>query len=204
MRACRILRRGNINLSEEFKQFWEQIHQNTFPLGFRFSDLFPSNSIRLHALPDSRLASLDIEYQIYLNRAKELGNEILGHASQCWIVVSHVKQDLNRFEDSHLLSLIKKFNLYDRLEFVDRFEAETDQILWVAHAAKMQWFSDGFDPELIDIADDVWPRPFWVSSSTGAIFAPYEGGFDIVVKDKVCLATLKSDYADWLPPKLYS
>ncbi len=38
----------------------------------------------------------------------------------------------------------------------------------------------------------------WISSSTGAVFAPYDGGFDLFLPDAGMALELRRRHPDWL------
>jgi hypothetical protein len=55
-----------------------------------------------------------------------------------------------------------------------------------------------FDKLLTAIADDEVDFVFWMNRENGAIFAPYDGGFDLFPSTDAQVDELKKSYPDWL------
>ena len=78
---------------------------------------------------------------------------------------------------------------------------ELDARLELARAREQQlrWqlSQQTFDARLLEIADDT-ERSLWMNRATGAIFAPYDGGFDLFPCSHADAAALRTEHADWL------
>jgi hypothetical protein len=111
----------------------------------------------------------------------------LGEGTLAWIVEAH--------PDSSE-SVQSAYELHFVTRFVD------DEIDYVVRADLMEWEGKPFDSTVALIADDVGPPTLWMSPRTGAVFAPYDGGFDLFPASAEEAISLKSDFSQWLSPRV--
>lgn len=138
--------------------------------------------VRFHSLPESkRYATSDAERELILSRARILANRILGKGALAWIVDVHPSE-----------SVQSAYELPPATRFVD------DEIGYAVRAGLMEWEGKPFDSTVISVADDVGPRTLWMSPKDGAVFAPYDGGFDLFPASAEETTSLKSDFSQWL------
>jgi hypothetical protein len=72
----------------------------------------------------------------------------------------------------------------------------------MVYAAQNQWTDHAFDDLLWAIANEQAPRTLWMSVSTGAVFAPYDGGADLFLPTAQQVDDLRAKHRHWLssPP----
>jgi hypothetical protein len=171
-------------IASVFRTEWSRHHEGRHPAGWLLRQHKDLPWVRFHALPDSkRYAETEIERQIILTRGNRLGDRLLGAGTSCWLV------GLNTCETERAWVDVGEY-LRDEgghQEFLIRFSVQA-----------VQWRAGAFDAILTSVADDD-ARYLWVNRLSGAIFAPYDGGFDLFspVPDEV--AALKTEMTDWLP-----
>ena len=140
--------------------------------------------VRFHSLPASkRYADTDEEMEIILDRGNQLGNEVLGRMSDCWIV--HARRDCETKAGA----------------FSGDWEEEPgvdDAAIWRFFVKKRRWIAGKFDKELEELADDAPFYTTWFNPKSGKVFAPYDGGFDLFVSSAREVTRLKRRYRSWL------
>lgn len=191
--------------THKFKEFWTQKFNDEPPLSFRLKDSFNPQWLRFHALPNSkRYPENQTEYEIVLQRANDLAGVVLGENSECWMVCCYPLDNHEGSEEEHASfgSLKNTYGITKAFEFKDIYEAPSDQSLWVAYAKLARWNYGKFNQHLIDIADEAWPKLYWISVETRNIFAPYDGGFDLILSSHNFRSDLRKEYSNWLSDHL--
>lgn len=184
---------------QSFQKYWLENFGDEPPLSYRFKNSFHKNWIRFHALPESkRYADTQNEYDIILERANILAGIVLGENSQCW-AFSNIPKELLLEEDKDILQFIKKFEMTKNFTFEEKEEDPTDRPQWVSFSGLTKWKNKKFDAHLLEIADDeAWPKLSWVSTENNNIFAPYDGGFDVISYSTELISELRSKFSQWL------
>lgn len=189
----------------EFETFWADSFGEIPPLGYlltaHFSD---ARWVRFHALPDSkRYAGNDTERAIVLARANELAGWVLGVGTPCWMIAnSHPHQEEIRARlrpDQRFVREI--FGLPESHAWVDENEDPDERTVWTTYAGECAWQPGAFDEAIGLVADDVESGVLWVSKNTKAVFAPYDGGFDLIVNSAREVQELNEKFTDWLSPR---
>ncbi|WP_129586340.1 DUF3885 domain-containing protein [Sphingomonas montana] len=75
---------------------------------------------------------------------------------------------------------------------------DPDEPVWSFHARRERWRAETYDAELISIAEDQPRRAIWMRCEDGAVFAPYDGGFDLFPTSWETVNHLKAEWPDWL------
>jgi hypothetical protein len=92
----------------------------------------------------------------------------------------------------------QRFFQQNEMTRIQRIPAPDDpDIAYDIFAAKVVWRRGAFDSALRAIADDEL-RVMWMSNITGAIFAPYDGGTDLILPKVEHIRALTLAYSDWL------
>jgi len=184
---------------QNFQEYWAEHFGDEPPLSYRFKHSFWKNWIRFHALPESkRYADTQAEYDIILKRANILANIVLGEDTECWIF-STIPEYLLLQQDQDVISFLEKFNLTKNFSFEENEEDSADRPCWVSFSRLSKWKNKKFDTHLLDIADDeAWPKLSWVSTKNNNIFAPYDGGFDLILSSHNTITELRLKFPEWL------
>lgn len=169
---------------ESFIDSWRVFHPRSHPVGYLMKWSEAERWVRFHSLPESkRYAESDSERELILSRARALAGRILGNGLPAWVVETRPE------------SVPPMPPAYE-LHFVTRFVDEN--IDFAVRAGLVAWDGAPFDSTVISIADDVGPRTLWMSPKDGAVFAPYDGGFDLFPATAEDVISLKSDFPHWL------
>jgi hypothetical protein len=185
----------------EFERAWMQWHAGYFPVGYMLRLAGKRHWLRFHSLPLSkRYADTDEEREILLARQNELAADVLGVGHPCWLVQTCWEAVEGRREITDpevMFRACRDYQLSWSFRFVD--DMEDGEGAWNVHAAKTTWSAGAFDALLVARADDMAAPTLWMSASTGAIFAPYDGGVDLFLPSREMKRDLKARRADWLP-----
>lgn len=134
---------------------------------------------------------------IILNRQNIIAGEIIGNGKACWMVsylyVYDEDDSSDHFWRNNHTSLFEKYALTP----VFRIYVPEDECHFDIFARKTVWLADTFDEALRDIANDE-VRALWMSDTDGAIFAPYDGGMDLILPDPLSITNLSLKFSDWL------
>lgn len=167
----------------EFRRDWAQFHPSCLPLGWMLRNRAGSPWVRFHALPGSkRYADDEAERDIILSRAHALGDGLLGVDQCCWVIEAETGDPSAPSE-------------------VALSGAETDdpdEPVWSFYARRERWRAGTHDAKLLSIADDKPRRAIWMRCDDGAVFAPYDGGFDLFPTSWEAVSHLKFGWPDWL------
>lgn len=182
-----------------FETEWDQRYGEYRPAGFAMRTGGAKHWVRFHALPESkRYAETKAERAIVLARMNTLAMAVLGNAS-CWIVQTTYRDlEAETDEVEHLWPPAVTLELPVAFQFEGNDDEACGEGLWIVHAAEDHWKTGRFDQILEAIADDTAASTLWMSRSTGAVFAPYDGGVDLFLPTQADVDHLKVRYSDWL------
>ena len=126
------------------------------------------------------------EKQTILARADELATEILGEKADCWLVECR-KGRLGR----PFMTRVKGHSVLDIAE-------PEDDYIWTAHVSPARWKAGSARRLLWQVAQDRTGPTLWINRTSGAIFAPYDGGFDLFPASLQHVEALRQKHSNWL------
>ncbi len=172
-----------------FQREWAEYHGEAPPLAFVLRNSSQKLWLRFHALPGSkRYASEIVERLSIRARANALACEVLGNGADCWLVQCRIGEYTKPFWKPLAIEPIEGL----------RFPDPEDDHHWLAMVSAVRWKVGMFDDLLNEIADDETGPTLWMSRRNGALFAPYDGGFDLFPSTASEVVRLKTIYGDWL------
>ena len=170
--------------AEEFRRDWGAYYSTCPPLGWTLRNRVGLPWVRFHALPGSkRYADNQAEQSIILSRANALGDGLLGADQWCWIVEGETDGPSAPSEVA--------------LSWTET--DDPDDPTWSFYARRERWRAGTSDAKLLSIADDEPRRAIWMRCDDGAVFAPYDGGFDLFPISWEAVSQLKAAWPAWLP-----
>jgi hypothetical protein len=186
-----------------FSAIWRDCFGNSEPIGYRLREDFPDRWFRIHSLPNSkRYADTSAERSILLERANRLGDTVLGGRAPCWMIASYPSDvnDPNNVNDltSEPRKTKEDFALPYSHVWSDLHEAPADRFPWECFAASTTWESGKFNAAILRIADDEEDATLWFSPERASVFAPYDGGVDVIVGQGSGVNRLERQYRDWM------
>ena len=185
-------------MGEDFVTAWRRWFPEAPPVGWGLRKAHAANWVRFHSLPGSkRYAEDDAERAIVLERANVLAEETLGVGNASWLAVPIIEEgDLFSAAQSDLLGRhgLSHAGVFE-IDFGN--EAFPELTPWTYYAGLTTWRPQAFDGLLLSVADDQH-RAVWLNPASGAVFAPYDGGFDLFPFSNSEVERLRVKYADWL------
>lgn len=172
---------------------WMRGHFGTTPpVGHRLREAHPERWLRLHSLPGSkRYAEDDAERAEIRRRAWAAASELFETGKPVWLVARSFEVDVSPTDSESRPAST-------RVEFPDPADDETI----VAFVARTTWPDADFERWIDAIADDGPWRAVWFAEATGEAFAPYDGGFDLVLASAERAEALRRVFPpDWFPSR---
>lgn len=189
----------------DFASFWRQTCGDILPLGYLLKHHFADSGwVRFHSLPaGKRYADTDAEKAMVLARANALADRVIGADGACWMAVNGTpRQDEMRAKFHPGERPVRElFDLPFSHAWTDPQDDPEDRVAWTTYARECRWQSGAFDEAIRLVADDIETGVFWISTDRRAIFAPYDGGVDVVVEGAAEAAALGERFPEWLSPR---
>lgn len=190
---------AHMDNAQQFRAEWSRYYGALPPLAWM---LRPDPSLpwtRFHGLPNAKqYTDNDRERAISLERANTIGTGLLGDGAPCWLIHGAVGEDA-------LAEVSLEWQDKDGDEDGTEDETEDPDARWLFSAQKVIWRANAFDAQLAVIAEDDGCPVLWMARDTGALFAPYPGGFDVFPRSWPEVERLKGTWPDWLastiPPR---
>jgi hypothetical protein len=174
---------NDLPLISQFRGDWDQYRPGCLPLGWALRQVGDAPWVRFHALPGSkRYADDQVERRTILLRANSLADRLLGSGQLCWVVEAQAIGNDGSGE----------------LAMTAAESTDPDDAVWNFYVRRDRWLAGAFDDKLLSIAEDEPGRAIWVRCDNGAVFAPYDGGFDLFPTTWQAVADLRAERPDWL------
>jgi len=186
--------------SKMYPPWWSGRYGETAPLGHRLRAAFPERWFRIHSLPSSkRYPDSDAEREELLQRQDAVASEVL--RSSCRLIAP-VYEAADVGASAHLDGFPgRPFDCFAAFRaprdcdgFGDDVDVPFDLSFWVAHS---DWSLASEQSLLLAIAEDEL-RVLWMDTISGEIFAPYDGGVDVIALDAERRDSLRSKFSPWL------
>jgi len=184
-----------------FEDDWRCFYPGADPIGWMMRRAGAKHWVRFHSLPASkRYAETDEERGILLARQNALADVVLGPQAPCWLAQIYWETPegyVDLGDDLH--PQLKWPN--DSFQQAFRFladEGDDEEHAWNAYASNVRWVAGAFDDLLRAIADEDAAPTLWMSTASGAVFAPYDGGVDLFLPSAGEVAVLKAAHGEWL------
>jgi hypothetical protein len=181
-----------------FLSNWQRFYPASIPVNHSLKISESNRWVRFHSLPESqRYATNDEEMNVILHRQNVLAGSVLGEGAACWMIDrayfapggDPIDPNYAYFADGTPMTWVQAIP--------DDEDDENDNLSHNIYVAEVIWRAGAFDTLLRDIAN--WKAVnMWMSRKTGAIFAPYDGGVDIILPTLVEVRALIMEHFDWL------
>lgn len=181
--------------TRQFWRTWRGFYGETPPLGFLLRQRYPDRWFRAHMLPESRRDPEDAaDWQELLLRYRRLAAEVLAEGESCWLVHAY-SYGIER-SDRRRHAVRGHEQLKELGEHIEGTAWGDDP--WRFYGAREGWDFGVRGQLWWDIADGRDGCALVVSTATGAVFAPYDGGIDLFVTVPESVAGLRLKYREWL------
>jgi hypothetical protein len=187
---------------EDFKKLWTNRYPGSEPISYTFRHKYPHRWFRIHSLPDSkRNPDNEDEWTIILERQNSIMTDIFGDGSKILILTGDYhfegNTELHPIDD---VDSIKEFS-FNKLDDIDLHKFYPDEYdnghVFRPIFCDSNWAPHKFDNVLRDIAQDS-VRVFSMSVDNDTLIVPYDGGVDLILKDRETRDQYKSKYSGWL------
>jgi hypothetical protein len=182
-----------------FEKDWRRFYPAADPVGWMMRNACAKHYARFHSLPLSKqYADTDAERQIILYRQNTLLGEVLGEGRPFWLTETSCELRPEEYE-VHPRMAWPKYKFEPALRFLEEEGDPEFERTWITSASRQTWKAGAFDDLLWAIADEKAYHILWMAPSTGAVFAPYDGGVDLFLPTSDLVKELKIKHHDWLP-----
>lgn len=170
-----------------FEELWSQSFGNLAPVGHVLRREHEDRWTRFHALPGSkRYASSEEEKRVILSRAHTLALDMFDDTTAVWLCVWSPSEYAMRHDIPWC---------FDRI--IEKGETESEDWVGAFHARPERWIAGRKDDLLTEIAEDR-ERAIFFDAGTQRVFAPYDGGFDMIWSDVDEARLARKRHRDWL------
>jgi hypothetical protein len=160
---------------------WWGIHfPDSPPVGFMLRQKYPERWLRIHSLPESkRYAETEGEYEELLLRHNAVATETLGEGSRCYLIQGFWVEPDDE-EDGWTVAI-------EGRDQSVRFEI-----------AETVWRTGEHDALIREVADWEMANVVFASRESGCVYAPYDGGTDLILQDSGQRDRMRQTYRAWL------
>jgi hypothetical protein len=188
-----------------FYQYWNHNFDQCPLLGYVLKYKFENNWIRIHNLPEAkRYATDDHEMEEILNRQNTLLAELADKVGTRIIIVTGeylLKEDLsakNHIAIAHEILRDYDFKILPSIDLYDQYpEFINENVFYRPAFALSEWQPQLHNALLKAIANDQL-RAFFIFPVGKILFAPYDGGVDMIIFDEAKYNFIKKEFGMWL------
>ena len=178
-------------MEKEFEKFWGVNFSDAVPLYYTLRDTYSENWLRIHSLPDSkRYADSKEEMEMILSRNNQIISDEINDNDEIYLV----KTDSSNKDNSIIYHSIIYKKVPKLKSIIKNYDEELDIDVFVS---KNIWVKNKFNNLLEDIANNK-ADVFIISIKDQLIFIAYDGGMDIIYKNKEQRDYYKTKYKEWL------
>jgi hypothetical protein len=190
--------------TNQFRCFWQKHFLNCFPVSYLFKRDLANRWFRFHSLLESkRYAEDQTEVAELLARQNTVLLDVIGTDDEC-VLVSGNYADSPLAENLKNCPALAKFQFQEfvklsKQEFDPDDLKSSEEPLYLTLSYEMHKLKQGsLDEVLLCVADWKIVNFFVLSCERQRIFAPYDGGVDVILKDTEERDKFKGKYKDWL------
>ena len=190
----------------QFHHFWQQHFSDCPPVSHLFKHRLANRWFRFHRLHEStRYAEDEAEVAELLARQNKVLLDVIETDSEC-VLVSGNYADSPLTENLKSCPALSKFQFQKFIKLAKReFDPEDldadEELVYLNLLCGTHKLKHGsLDEVLLCVANWKIVNFFVVNCERQHIFAPYDGGVDIILKDPKERDEFKTKYKDWLSP----
>ena len=182
------------------KELWNERFPNCPPLSYMFKHCLPDRWLRIHSLPESKRYPDNLQEQReVLRRFNSMLFSLIGKAST--VTICHAVFDGDNSSNSFSLKDLD-LKLFDRIPKDSYDPEENEEPIFVnCYFAEVQIEHGDLDDIFLSVALDEIENLFVFHAESNRIFAPYDGGADIILESSETRYVYSRTFADWLSPR---
>jgi hypothetical protein len=188
-----------------FSNYWQGQYPDCPPVSYLFKWRLADRWFRVHSLPESkRYADTTAEEGVLLARQNTVLLDVIGEGEDCVIVVGDYTESPGELINGSSCPVLVNYIAHalpsiSKQEFDPEPLDEGETPVYLRLAYGVHTLQRGsLDEVLLCVADERVINFFVVSMERHRLFAPYDGGVDVVLRDAVERGEFKSRYAKWL------
>lgn len=184
-----------------FQEYWRTNFPECSPVSYLFKDLLKERWFRIHNLPESkRYAENDAERNEILKKQRLVLENIIGEGEECFFVCGCYNESPFRVYKDTFPKFAKFFT--EEIEPISgktfTTESEKENYIFRAAYGTQVLRISALDEIILAIADWHIAHFFIVNPQLNRIFAPYDGGVDLVLENTSKRDEYKFIFKDWL------
>jgi hypothetical protein len=161
------------------------------PAGFLARKAIPDRWLRIHSLPESkRYAQSESEQEELIARHNSVASYALGENCACTLFIA-------RFGESQQWSAAEDLPLHGRLPVHAMAGNDPDEPIQF-FALHVTWHDGAFNDLIVASSEDQTGPLLFANLSTGAAYAPYDGGADLFFPSSTAVSAARSRFSQWL------
>jgi hypothetical protein len=179
----------------EFDRFWNASFSHMPPIAWHMREENMLKWVRFYSLPGGkRYPSSRGERLVALRRYNSIADEVFLDDVDCWIVAAYPIYDgIPQYNIDVILS--EGFDLFKNIDFIsDDGDLEVQRIF----VKSGTWKSGKFNKIFNLIMDGKLPSLMFVSKARLSIYAPYDGGIDVILQAADAFQEMLQKYEEWL------
>jgi hypothetical protein len=192
----------------EIQQFWKDNYSLCPPINHLFKVIYNDRWLRIHSLPDSkRYADNEYEWAVLYQTQNNILDDIFIKDDTLYLFVGILSSDTyNVLEDEEIEHECLQTFDFTALEIIDLHaltkEYYDEDIFYTPYYTSLKYKSNAYNEILKSIANDEL-RAFFLNPTTDTIFAPYDGGVDIIYADTASRDEYKLKYNHYTQQENY-
>lgn len=164
----------------ECRTWWDEHFRDSAPIGFMLRQTYPDRWLRIHSLLNSkRYADTEEEYAELLRRHNRVATDALGDGAECWLIEG-IWVESDEGSGKWVMTI------------------EGEELPLQLEVTETVWSPSRFDALLREVADWTKANVMFVSRESGHIYAPYDGGADLIYRNEQERDEFKDAYRGWL------
>ena len=181
---------------------WQERFGSLLPLGYRLRVEFPERWIRIYSLPEGkRYPECESERETLLERQYAVANHVLGSSPSCSFFSCRYHLSPGEREPANVGSIesIHFSELWRTTERLDPSDPDEEPTEIAVFGAKATWSNGTLRGALLAVANDE-ENLVALSHDTGNVFAPYDGGVDVILTGSEEVRHFRAQFEQWLSP----
>lgn len=188
---------------EEFWTWWQAEFGECPPIGHQLREqLGAGRWLRFHSLPGGkRYATEAAERAEIMHRHDAVATALFGHGAPIAIVrAAYATTEAPVApDDAHGAVPADELAFLGSLRIANPYDPDLPPSYWHGWLASARWAANRFHALFTAIADDELDDVVLVSVERRAVFAPYDGGIDVIAADRFVADALGREFRAWRP-----
>jgi hypothetical protein len=179
-----------------FDDIWKKYFPDVPPIGHVLREQYKLRWVRFHGLPQSKRYATSLpEKRMIRSRANILAGELFKDDASIWII--HTINTWAPQASESVQTKLHALGLKEVGKDIDPSKDE-DQNEIAVFAFQSIWEHGRYDAFFDMVAEDELDALLIIGEQSGQVLAPYDGGFDLIMKHESLLPEMKDRWSSWL------